>query len=225
MILEQTLQGNYSFWGQILQRNYIYSQPTSWSWDTRQLQSWSWSWDKHYKAITVSWTNIKRQLLSKSTTVMLMGHALQLQSTHVMILGHIYCMAVSQPIVMILGHTHYRQLVNPCHNPGTHITRHLQWHTHYKAITINPWHDPGTHITRQLQWHIYYKATTVNPCHDPGMHAFQGNYSHSCKPLIHWLDSDLLAVRSPALSACRSLACTSCDVKGTNMPMPPDSVV
>ena len=154
---------------------------------------------------------------------MLPRHALQLQSSHVMILGHKYYMAISQS-------TH-------CHDPGTHtlqsthvtILEHiLQGNYSDIHITRQLQSTHGMilgHITRQLQWHTYYKATTVNPCHDPGTHAFQGNYSHSCKPLIHWLDSDLLAVRSPALSACRSLACTSCDVKGTSMPMPPDSVV
>lgn len=162
MILEQTLQGNYSFWGQILQRNYSYSQPTSWSWDTRQLQSWSWSWDKHYKAITVSWTNIKRQLLSKSTTVMFMGHALQLQSTHVMILGHIYCMAVSQS-------TH-------CHDPGTHTLQAISqpmsqsWDTYYKAFTVTHTLQGNYNQPMAWSWDTHYKAITVT-------YILQGNYS------------------------------------------------
>lgn len=66
---------------------------------------------------------------------MLLGHALQLQSTHVMILGHKY-MAIShsQPIVMILGYTHYRQL------QSTHVT--ILGH-----ILQGNYSD--THITRQ----------------------------------------------------------------------------
>ena len=84
---------------------------------------------------------------------MLLGHALQLQSTHVMILGHKY-MAIShsQPIVMILGYTHYRQL------QSTHVT--ILGH-----ILQGNYSD--THITRQLQ-------------STHGMilgHTLQGNYS------------------------------------------------
>ena len=81
---------------------------------------------------------------------MFMGHALQLQSTHVMILGHIYCMAVSQS-------TH-------CHDPGTHTLQS----THVTILGhILQGIYSDTHITRQLQ-------------STHGMilgHTLQGNYS------------------------------------------------
>ena len=100
----------------------------------------SWSWDTH----------ITRQL----------------QSTHVTILGHTYCTAITV--------THYKAItVHPCHDLGTHVTRQLQWHTYYKAITVThtlQGNYSDTHITRQLQWHTHYKAITVT-------HILQGNYS------------------------------------------------
>ena len=81
---------------------------------------------------------------------MLPRHALQLQSSHVMILGHKYYMAISQS-------TH-------CHDPGTHTLQS----THVTILEhILQGNYSDIHITRQLQ-------------STHGMilgHTLQGNYS------------------------------------------------
>ena len=161
MILEQTLQGNYSFWGQILQRNYSYSQPTSWSW-TQGNYSHGHSHDHG--------TNIARQLQFHGQT--LKGNCCQNQLlscsrdmhynySHPMSWSwdtNIIWQLVSQPIVMILGHTHYSQPMSQ------------SWNTYYKAITVTYTLQGNYNQPMAWSWDTHYKAITVT-------YILQGNYS------------------------------------------------